>query len=39
MRTSLSIIAAMAVIFAPGLSTGGEILNIGDTAPPLVVSA
>jgi thiol-disulfide isomerase/thioredoxin len=39
MRTSLSIIAAMAVIFAPGFSTGGEILNIGDTAPPLVVSA
>ena len=39
MRTSLTVFAAIVVILAPLDSPAGEILNLGDPAPPLVVSA
>ena len=39
MRLCVSILAAVAVILAQGATRAGEILNIGDPAPALVVSS
>ena len=38
MRLSLTVLGAIAVILAPLDSRAGEILNVGDPAPPLAVS-